>query len=202
MTVRAVLLDADGVVQENPDGWLEQLKATVGHGRGQEFADDVFATEQDAMTGDRDFGDVIAEVADRWGLTGSRDDLLEHWRRIEVNAPVVDLVGELRAAGIRCCLASNQNSFRARYMRDALGYEKIFDSVFFSCDLGVLKTSPRFFTSVLSELDLPAGEVLFVDDGEHYVETARDVGLPALVWSTGRGVDVLRAELAAHGLPA
>jgi putative hydrolase of the HAD superfamily len=202
MRVRAVLLDADGVVQENPDGWLERLKATVGDGKGQEFADDVFATEQEAMTGDRDFGDVIAEVADRWGLTGSRQDLLEHWRRIEVSAPVVELVGELRAAGIRCCLASNQNSFRARYMRDALGYEKIFDSVFFSCDLGVLKTSPRFFTSVLSELDLPAGEVLFVDDGEHYVETARDVGLRAFVWSTGRGIDVLRAELAAHGLPA
>jgi putative hydrolase of the HAD superfamily len=194
-----VLLDADGVVQENPEGWLENVKSFVDPAHGRDFVDDLFATEAAAMTGDRAFEDVVAEVGDRWGV-GDTGQLLEHWRRIEVSAPVVAVVGDLRRAGVPCYLATNQNSFRAAYMQQALGYDEHFDGAFYSCELGVLKSSPDFFAKVLAELSLAAGEVLFVDDSDQYVDVARSVGLQAYTWSTDRGVDVLRHLMRDLGL--
>jgi putative hydrolase of the HAD superfamily len=196
---RAVLLDADGVVQQNPSGWFEDLHGFVPAGQGRTFVDDIFATEKAAMVGERSFHEVLEEVAARWGVAHRLDELLAQWRRVEVSRPVVELVEELRARGIRCCLASNQHAYRARVMDD-LGYRDLFDAAFYSCDLGVLKSSEVFFERVLEALGLPAGEVLLVDDSEEYVDTARRCGLQAVQWSladTTAGLDVLRARLTA-----
>jgi putative hydrolase of the HAD superfamily len=201
MTVRAVVFDADGVVQANPPGWYDHLHALVAPGRGRAFVDDVFDTEKPAMRGRRDFRSVLAEVAERWDLDERLDDLLDHWHRIDVHAPVLEVVGELRASGVRCYLASNQHAHRAGYMQDQLGYDEVFDDQFYSCRLGALKSSPAFFAQVLDAIGLPPEEVLFIDDTEEYVETAREVGLLAEEWSMTQGVDELRALLAEHGLP-
>ncbi len=201
MTIEAVLLDADGVVQGNPEGWYDHLHALVAPGHGREFVDDVFETEKPAMRGRREFRSVLAEVATRWHLDARVDDLLGHWHRIDVHAPVLEVVGELRASGVRCCLASNQHAHRAAFMRRGLGYDEVFDEQFYSCDLGALKSSPAYFTQVLEALGLPAEQVLFVDDSDSYVETAREVGLLAETWSIRDGVGQLRALLAEHGLP-
>jgi putative hydrolase of the HAD superfamily len=188
--LRAVLFDADGVVQQNPAGWFDDLHAFVPHGQGRAFVDDIFDTERPAMTGERGFRDVLAEVAARWGIPERVDELVGHWRRVQVNAPVLGLVRDLRAAGTRCYLASNQHAYRARAMDD-LGYRDAFDGCFYSCDLGVLKSEPRFFEQVLGLLGLPAEDVLLVDDAEEYVETARRCGMRATRWSFDDGIDTL-----------
>ncbi|MGN6131474.1 MAG: HAD family hydrolase [Nocardioidaceae bacterium] len=201
MSVQAVLFDADGVVQDNPAGWFDELHALVAPGRGREFVDDVFATEKPAMRGHREFASVLTEVRSRWGLSVRLEALLDHWRRIDVHAPVLEVVGELRASGVQCYLATNQHAHRAAHMRRTLGYDEVFDGQFYSCDLGFTKSSPAFFTRVLDELGLPGEEVLLVDDSEKYVETAREVGVLAEQWCLTDGVDELRALLGEHGLP-
>lgn len=196
MTLRAVLFDADGVVQQNPSGWLADVRRFVSGRDGAAFTDDLFAAEASAMLGERDFREVVAEVAGRWGVAATGvEELLGHWHRIEVSEPVLRLVAELRERGLRCCLASNQNAFRAAYMQAEVGYADRFDASFYSCDLGVLKSSPAFFDQVLDRLDLPADEVAFVDDTERYVDVARRRGLPAVLWCSGQGVEVLRDRL-------
>lgn len=199
--LRAVLFDADGVLQRNPPGWLDHLHAMVAPGRGRQFAEDVFETEKPAMRGRRDFRGALAEVTRRWGVDTRLDELLDHWHRIEVNAPVVEIVGELRASGVRCCLASNQHAHRAAYMREDLGYDDVFDKQFYSCDMGALKSSPAFFTGVLESLVLPADQVLLVDDSETYVDVARELGLATELWCAADGTPGLRRRLAERGLP-
>jgi putative hydrolase of the HAD superfamily len=201
VVVRAVLFDADGVVQRNPPGWFEHLHSLVAPGRGRAFVDDVFDTEKPAMRGRRDFRGVLTEVTSRWPVDASVEELLAHWHRIDVHAPVVELVGELRATGLRCCLASNQNAHRAAYMRDRMGYDAVFDEQFYSCDLGALKSSAVFFDRALEVLALPASDVLLVDDKQEFVDAARDRGLRAEQWSLAEDVDRLRRQLRCHGLP-
>lgn len=195
MPIRAVLLDADGVAQVNPSGWLDSLRAIVDRGRGGEFTEDLFATEKAAMVGDRDFREVVREVAERWHVAERVDDLLQHWRRVEVVTATLELVGDLRARGVRCYLVSNQNAFRAAFMQDALGYRRVFDGAFYSCDLGVLKSSERFFEQVLEQVGLPREDVVLVDDNEEYVAVARRCGLGAVCWSTAEETSVLRTAL-------
>ncbi len=196
MGVRAVLFDADGVTQSNPPGWDEQLRQ-----HGDAFVEDLFAAEAPAMVGEREFADVLDEVVRRWQVPVDTEALIAHWRRIEACAPTLDLVRELRDAGVRCYLASNQHAYRATYMRSSLRYDETFDAEFYSCDLGATKSSPGFFEQVLGRVGLPADEVLLVDDASGYGEVAGALGMRTVCWSIDDGIEELRHRLAAEGLP-
>jgi len=194
--VRAVLFDADGVVQQNPPDWDAVLRRY-----GDGFVDDLFASEVPAMLGQREFVDVLEDVLRRRHVPVAAQELAEHWCEVRVCAPTVALVQRLRSAGVGCHLASNQHAYRAGCMRRSLGYDEVFDAQFYSCDLGELKSSPEFFALVLRQLGLPAGDVLLVDDVGSYGDVARSLGLRAVQWCIDDGIDVLRRLLSSHGLP-
>lgn len=204
--VRAVLVDADGVVQVNADDWMDRLRSFAPAGREQEFTDDVFAAERDAMCGRRTFADVVADVCRRWGLAGREPELVDHWRHAVVQPEVLAAVGELRDAGLACHLATNQNDVRAAYLRDDLGYADRFDGLLVSCELGATKHDAAFFAAALAELGLSAdeaGRVLLVDDSGDHVRRAEDAGLRAVQWQVADGLGELgrRLATAARGRP-
>jgi putative hydrolase of the HAD superfamily len=85
-------------------------------------------------------------------------------------------------------------------MRTTLGYDAVFDTCFYSCELGAAKPFPEFFAAVLATIDAEPSEVLFVDDDAAYVAGAREIGLHAEEWSIAEGDDGLRRILARHGV--
>lgn len=200
MTVRAVLVDADGVLQRNPDGWDDDVRSFVPPEDADAFTDDLWDAEGAALRGECTFGDVVAAVAERWGFGGREDELAALWRQVDVDQASTGLVRELRARGLTCHLVTNQNDVRASYLRDDLGYAGLFDRVFCSCEVGATKDDPAFFAHVLDELGLPAAELLLVDDQPRYAESARSLGLRAITWELGDGIGELRRRLAAEGV--
>lgn len=198
--VRAVLIDADGVLQLNPPGWDDDVRSFVPADRADAYTEDLWAAEKAALRGECSFVDVVREVADRWGFTGREDELLAHWRRVEVSDETLAVVRALRALGLACHLVTNQNDVRAAYLRDEVGYGDLLDTVFCSCELGTTKDDPAFFEHVRATLDLPYDALLLVDDGPAYVETAQALGIRAVGWEIPDGVAALRARLAAQGL--
>ncbi len=199
--VRAVLVDADGVLQVNPQGWLERLRALVPEGSGEKFSDHLFEAEQAALTGHRSFRDVVAEVLGHWGVPERADDLVDHYHHIEVVTDTAEVVRDLREAGVPVHLATNQHDVRTAYMREELGYGDLLDSTFTSCELGVTKDDPAFFVRIVEHLGLEPGEVLLVDDKERFVDTARRAGLRGVVWTVDDGAEALRCRLRGAGLP-
>jgi putative hydrolase of the HAD superfamily len=196
--VRVVLVDADGVVQVNAEDWMDRLRSFAPEDRAEEFVDDVFAAERDAMCGRRTFDEVVADVCGRWGLSGTEAGLVDHWRHAVVQHQVLAAVSELRDAGLACHLATNQNDVRAAYLRHDLGYADHFDGMLVSCELGATKDDAAFFAAALEELGLSAdraGEVLLVDDSADHVRRAEDAGLRAVLWEAGDGVDELARRL-------
>ena len=200
-SVRAVLVDADGVLQVNADDWLDRLRAFVAPEDADAFVDDLFDAEQPALRGERRFTDVVADVCARWGIAGHEDDLVDHWRHALVQPEVVAVVRDLRAAGIACHLATNQNDVRAAYLLDDLGYADLFDSAFCSCDLGTTKEDTAFLRTVADRLGVGIGELLLVDDSEKHVEAAHRAGARAVLWSVDDSVEELRRRLADEGVP-
>jgi putative hydrolase of the HAD superfamily len=61
----------------------------------------------------------------------------------------------------------------------ATGLTRRFERAFLSHEIGHLKPSREAFLAALEGLDLPASEVLFVDDGRSNVEAAASLGLQA-----------------------
>ena len=196
MTVRAVLLDADGVMQRNPAGWHDEVTAVVPEADRERFAEELWTAEEPAQAGRRTFADVLAELGGRWGITNQQERLLALWRQVDVVDEMVQLVRVLRAGGTPVHLVTNQNDVRAAYLREELGYDALFDRLFVSCELGRTKRDDGFFDLVVREVGLPAEELLLVDDSADHVASARAAGLQAECWSLDDGVPALRALLA------
>lgn len=186
MKIEAVLFDADGVVQ-NPVEPVEQMLRSLieDDSKIDGFVDAVFAAEQPCLTGGAEFVDALAGVLIAWGSHVTVEKALGIWTNIKPEPDALALVESIRARGIKVALATNQQFFRANYMKKVLGYDLIFDHLFYSCDLGLAKPDPEYFTAILKRLDVAGENTLFLDDHSANVEGARSAGLHAEIWQSG-----------------
>lgn len=196
----AVLFDADGVLQRATVDWRAALAAYAGPaGSPEDFVADVMAAEAPTWLGKSEFVEALSEVLTRWQCTTPVEKVLELWTMFEAEPAVVELITRLRAAGIGCHLATNQQPHRREVMRSR-GYSELFDREFYSCELGLAKPDPAYFRAILDIIELPAASVLFIDDNDANVAGAGEVGLRAEFFSLDSGTDALRAILLRHGL--
>jgi putative hydrolase of the HAD superfamily len=203
--VEAVLFDADGVVQRPTADRHAQWRALLGGadeavGR---FKCDIFAVERPCHDGGGDFLSALREVLVRWNCTGSVDDALRAWTAIEVDRGVTGLIARVRASGVPCHLATNQEPYRARHMSKVLDYRHVFDRQFYSCELGCSKPDPGYFRAILESLNLPPHAVLFIDDMEANVAAAASIGIRAELFgpvSDMDGVHEMQRILSRHGV--
>jgi putative hydrolase of the HAD superfamily len=190
----AILFDADGVLQTTDEKWFYAMTALIGTDEEKQverFFGDIMAAEHSSLAGERPFEGPLGEVLARWNVTRPAAEVLRLWHHVDIDRDVVAAVLALRADGVRCALATNQHPERAAYMRENLGYDAVFDDLFYSCDLGVAKPDPAYFTEAVRRLGTEAGRTLLLDDNRDNVAGAEDAGLMAELFATDGG----RAEL-------
>jgi len=119
---------------------------------------------------------------------------------IEVEAEAVNAVRALRRVGVGCYLTTNQAPHRARHMSETLGYAGLFDRELYSCQMGLVKPDPEYFRSILREIKIQPGNVLFIDDHQVNVDSARGVGLHAVAITLEAGPDPLHHTLREFGI--
>ncbi|QNK52545.1 HAD-IA family hydrolase [Dermacoccus sp. PAMC28757] len=184
-TPRAILWDADGVLQRIPlDTW--------------DLAVSVVSQIPGALTGAKVDEAAIRTLAHDAGLDDRVRDVLSVWWTFDLIHAALDIVARLRDQGIASYLASNQDSYRAACMRERTLYGQVLDGAYYSCDLGVAKPSTAFFNHIASDLSVPHNELLFIDDHPANVTGARSAGLNAECWTHTDGIGRLLALLAAH----
>lgn len=162
----------------------------------------IFGAEQLALVGGADFEKVLSEVLSEWCLEGRSREALEAWTNIEVFVDVVEAIQRLRKAGLTCCLATNQQRYRASYMSQTLRYRELFDREYYSCDLGCIKPDESYFTHIVRDLTLLPTEIALLDDHESNVEGARRVGIHAEVYDGASGIESLAVTLLRFGIRA
>ena len=186
--VRAVLLDADGVLQLIGTPWYRALSA----GGGEAFARALLSGEVPALSGKESLRDLLERLVVELGLSKDADALMVLWRRATPDPPAWRLVRDLRAAGYLTVLATNQHEERREWMRTALGYDGLCDVDAYSCLLGAAKPDPDYFRAALEMAGVGAGEALFVDDSAENIVAATALGLRTLHHPTDAGGRVLR----------
>lgn len=202
-TFSAVLFDCDGVLQRPANDWQAELAALLPDAEADDaaaFFADVHDAEAPTMDGSVDFEPRLAAVLDRWQVTAPVADVLPIWQHLAVDRSMLAAARQLSDAGLTCALATNQHAPRAEYMRRELGYERLFDPCFYSCEMGLAKPDPAYFRFALDRLGLPPAEVLFIDDLAVNVEGARKAGLVAEVFAKDGGRAELDRVLALHEL--
>lgn len=199
----AVLFDADGLLQHPKAGWVDRLSA-YDTADGEGFVAALWEAEVPALRGEETLREGMLRLLRERDLDESRvDELVDLWDNIEVDEDAWQAVRDVRATGIRTCLATNQQEHRKGLMLD-LGYADLVDIAFFSCDLGAAKPDPEYFARILQRLGIDsgdAGRVVFLDDVPANVDAAASVGITALRHDPDTGADNLRALLRSAGVP-
>lgn len=191
---RAVLLDADGVLQHPSHDW-EAALADVG---GAAFPAAVFEHERPAMRGEMTMREAVLAAAQAVGSDIDVDDTLTLWGRFDLDEEALSVVDELRALGYPCYLTTNQQDVRVAAMRER--YANRLDGYFFSCEVGEAKPAGQYFVRVLETLGLQPGDCVFVDDSPANVRSASGVGLRSHLLDASDNVASLRAALRNEGL--
>jgi putative hydrolase of the HAD superfamily len=107
---------------------------------------------------------------------------------------ILDLAADLRHRGYKTGIVSNVFPHSKTIIADHGGYDG-FDPLILSCDVGLIKPEPEIYQLALDKLDLPAEEVLFIDDLTANLETAESLGMQTLL---AQSPDQIIADLSAQ----
>lgn len=93
------------------------------------------------------------------------------------NPPVVQLVHDLKAAGLRLGVLTNNVAEFREVWRAMLPFDVLFDDVVDSHEVGVRKPNPAIYQLALARLGAEAGRTAFLDDVRSNVDAAVAVGM-------------------------
>jgi putative hydrolase of the HAD superfamily len=192
--IKAVIFDIDGVLIR-PWGFRDALirERGITPEMTAPFFGGAFI---DCIEGRADLFETLPPFLPSWGWPGTASEFVTEWFATEntPNEPVLEIVGELRRH-LPCHIASNQERHRARFIATEMGFDRQFDRLFFSSDLGSGKPSEEFYATVAVRLERAGDELLFFDDVEANVKAARRAGWHAERFTT---VAQLKADIARH----
>jgi putative hydrolase of the HAD superfamily len=133
----------------------------------------------------------ITEVAFLERLTDGLEPLLGHrpqmhrfreiyFDALDPNPPMIELMRELKAAGYRMAMLTNNVREWEPLWRSMLPVDEIFETVVDSGFVGCRKPEPQIYELTLERIGLPAEACLFIDDLPHNCEGARKAGMSAV----------------------
>jgi putative hydrolase of the HAD superfamily len=112
---------------------------------------------------------------------------------LHVYEDALPTVRELRARGVRTALVSNC-SHSTRPAVDRLGFEREFDAVVLSFEVGARKPQPAIYQAALTGLGVGAERAVFVDDQAAYCDGARALGMETRLIVRDLGPDRIEGD--------
>ena len=191
--IRAALFDVDGLIVVGRTRYFSEVFAESSGVPLEEVQKFFKGNFSDCVFGKRDLKEEIAPYLSLWGWKGTTEEYLEYWFKSEStkDKAVLDIVAALRAKGIKCYIATRQEKYRMKYLLEEVGLAAHFDGVFVTCEIGFDKWQPEFFQNVLRTLNVAPEEILFFDDKQVNVDTARTLGIDAHFYTD---ISVLQRE--------
>jgi putative hydrolase of the HAD superfamily len=116
---------------------------------------------------------------------------------LDPNPPMIELMRELRAGGMRMAMLTNNVREWEPLWRSMLPVDEIFEEVVDSGFVGHRKPEPRIYEITVERIGIPFERCLFVDDIEVNIEAARALGMSAVHFRDNeQAIPEIRAALA------
>jgi putative hydrolase of the HAD superfamily len=201
--VRAVILDYGMVLCRPPrKEHVDRIAATFG------VDHEAFWRLYERNRGPLDKGDMTPAVywkafakdsgtkLDATALRELQELDIEMWETLDHS--MVAWAAALRANGFKTALLSNLHLRFAKHIRKNRKWLKLFDHAIFSSEIRLLKPDPGIYRYTLRKIRMKAADTLFVDDRLANIESARDLGISGIHFTT---VAQLIEDLRAKGFP-
>jgi 2-haloacid dehalogenase len=141
--------------------------------------------------------ELTRQFPDRAELIRAYDE--RWWETIGGEIPgTVEVLRSLRNGGVRLYALTNWSSEKFDLTYPRFEWLSWFAGIVVSGKEGVVKPDPRIFRILLERYDIDPVDAVYIDDAQHNVEAAAELGLHGLQF---RSPEYLREDLAAHGLP-
>jgi glucose-1-phosphatase len=98
------------------------------------------------------------------------------------NRSVFGLINALRA-NYKIALLSNINILHYEYLKKHFPVFGVFDKVFLSFQLGLIKPNQEIYNLVVQDLGVDPQEIFYTDDRPELVESAKSLGIKARVFT-------------------
>lgn len=190
-----LLLDIDGVINH---GEMFSRRYAKKHGVPlatlSQFFDGVF---QDCIVGKADLREELVHVLEEWKWKQSVDELLVYWFLDEVkyDQRILDTIHKLKKHGVKVYGASNQEHHRARYLIERTDLKDYIEEFFISAHLGVKKPDTQFFQKIMEKLVVAPSQIVYWDDDEGNVESARGLGIQSHIY---KDFDIFSQQVATY----
>lgn len=104
-------------------------------------------------------------------------------RAIKVDTAMYELIAQLKEKQIPVALLSNVDERIAKFLYEFGLYEP-FNPCLLSCEIGIEKPDLKAYEFLLEKLNLPATDVIFIDDRIENIEAAKVLGLDAILFES------------------
>jgi putative hydrolase of the HAD superfamily len=194
--IRAVLFDYGGVLaEEGFSNGLQRLAREQGLNVDTITASGMQAVyDSGFVLGKGNEAEFWALLRQRTGLQGDDGFLRQQIFNDFVIRPwMLELVANLSSRGYTTGILSDQVDWLDKLdARDH--FYSYFDHIYNSYYMGKGKRDPSQFTDVAADLGLPPAKILFIDDNERNVATAKSIGLQAIQYVDRQSFVKLLAE--------
>lgn len=200
---KAIIFDMGGVLVDlDLEGCKTAFKTLLGFDEIDNLID---ACHQKGIWGQLEEGVLSADEFRSIVLSGSRpgsspDDVDRAMSHILVGIePYKAEMLKYMSEKYDLYMLSNNNEiclpFAAEIFKDAgIPLNVIFLHLFLSYEMKALKPSEAFYRKVMTEIGLPAEDMLFIDDSQTNVDGALAAGLPAMYYEPGSDLAALLAD--------
>lgn len=126
------------------------------------------------------------EVKNMLNLKLSYDSFIPIWNDIFFLSPknrsIFRLVNILRAR-YKTALLSNINTLHYEYIKKNFPVFGVFDKVFLSFELGLIKPDKEIYNKVIREMEVSPREIFYIDDRADLMESAKSLGIRGCVFT-------------------
>lgn len=192
MEYKVIIFDNDGVLM-NPPQMFSEFFSEKYLIPLEEVTPFFIGPLQICMTGEKDLKEELVPWLKKWNFEGNVDDFLSMWFNSEnfVDENIVTIINKYKELGLKVCLATNHEKYRVEWMKEVLDFNSLFDNVFSSSYFGIKKKNNIFFEKLLSDLNVEPKEILYFDDEQENIDSAKSVGINAILYEGVKSLNIV-----------
>lgn len=198
---RVVVFDYGEVISRSPSEADRAALVARAGADAERFWPAYWAHRDGLDQGTTSIAEYWSRVADDLGLDLDPLDVHELWSLdhrswLSVDRGTLGVLHALRAGGTRLALLSNAGADFVGWLRHG-SFAPLFERVFVSGELDLVKPSAEIYEHVMSELGIAASEFVFVDNKAVNVDGAIAVGGAGHVFTDAAALESWLRELVA-----
>ena len=205
MSITTILFDVGGVIIAPLDARVaaeryQRQAQRLGLENGDEILARFFAGEEwrAARTGGISWAQLLDAVLSPFGLTDAAGQAQFASELFEFEGVLPEMTALIRSlhGNYQLGILSNASD-RLEGRLDQFGLTRYFDPIVNSHRIGVAKPDEEAYQITLQKLNVPAEQVLFIDDRERNTVVAESLGIRSYLFTT---VSELKAELESQAI--